>query len=72
MIKKIIPEKFIELSKSVGWDSDIIIKYPTLEEVNNFDNYELLLNYRFLKSPETDNEKIIMDRLVELFKQMRG
>lgn len=60
-----------ELSKAVGWERGMINNYPTLEAVNTASDYQLLVWYRFLLSPSTEEEIQIMNRLCERMKESR-
>ena len=72
MVKSLTPYEFTKISKSVGYKGSVQINYPTIDEVNMLDEYHLLYYYRFLKSPENENEVNIMNRIVELFHVMKG
>ena len=48
------------------------MNYPTLEEVEEADRLQIAWWYRFLASPRTDEQVIIMNALVERFKKLRG
>jgi len=55
-------------SKEVGWDGELIMEYPSMDEVNSADRIQLLKWYRFLVEPKGEQREIvsrIMERLNE-------
>ena len=46
--------------------------YPTLEQVNEADHYQICKWYRFLRSSENMEEAIIMKRIVERCNEFGG
>jgi len=48
------------------------MKYPTLEQVECADQYQLCKWHRFLRSPETDSEIEINKRMFERWKEVGG
>ena len=53
-----------ELSKRVGWDKPPHITYPTFSLIVGATDWQLLMWYRFLPSPETESQRKIMDFIV--------
>ena len=45
---------------------------PTMEEVEKADREQICRWWRFLRSPETDEEVKAMNRIVERFKELGG
>ena len=46
--------------------------YPTLQQVNEADRYDICKWYRHLKSPENEIQIEIMNRICERFKEVGG
>ncbi|HBF42334.1 MAG TPA: hypothetical protein DDW42_01650 [Desulfobacteraceae bacterium] len=45
---------------------------PTMEEVKKADREQVCIWWRFLSSPETDDEVTIMNRIAERFDELGG
>lgn len=62
-----------ELSKQVGWEKRTTPAYPNLDQVNKASDYQLLVWYRFLQSPSSDNENEmkVMTRICERVREQR-
>lgn len=49
------------------------LAYPTRDEVKTCENVETCLRWnRFLPSPRTDNEVVVIDLVVERLRALRG
>lgn len=48
------------------------IKYPTIEEVEKADRFQLCKWYRFLKSPETEEQEKILTKIYIRWKKAGG
>jgi hypothetical protein len=69
-----------QVSKIVGWDKRTV-EYPTMEEVNRFREIasrgelsgivELLRYYRFLKSPENNEQLHIINKVSNAVTEFR-
>ncbi len=46
--------------------------YPSIEEVNTAEHFEICRWWRFLSSPVGEIELIVMERVVERFDQLGG
>ena len=55
------------LSKAVGWD-DRNVLYPRLEDVDDASDFNLLVWYRFLPSPENDEQRTVLDKIIQRLK----
>ena len=46
--------------------------YPSMDNVNDADRITICRWWRFLRSPKSENEQMIMDRIAERFKAFGG
>lgn len=54
------------VSKSVGWDKPASITYPSgIAQVNTASATQLLKWHRFLPSPETEERRTMIKRIME-------
>lgn len=56
-----------KLSKAVGWTPPEILHWPALEDVKKANDAQILHWYRFLPSPENEEQTRIMNRIYDKF-----
>ena len=53
-----------EISKKIGWDYPQIVGYPTMEMVESAGELTIAQWMRFLRSPQTEREIVILNRII--------
>jgi hypothetical protein len=55
-------------SKFIGWTGQQINEYPTLAEIVHAPRVSLVRWYRFLRSPVDDDERKLLEKVIEALK----